>query len=240
MPRSDEFFMASCQAILFTPDEEVSPAKIISGLLPGWTSRFDGEPVVLPFPGGVPREIPRVILESRTGTWRCEIASSRISVFWRRTTEENTAPSLAEFFEEASQRLIEYQDFQRSRVGRIAAVLNRFSRVDSPGPYLARHFCQERWLTAPLNRPEAFELHAHKKYEWSGFRVNSWVRNKTAELDSPGAESRQPIILVEQDINTLPEDEPKAAYNPPEIRRFFSLIGEEFDHILKLYHPSEE
>ena len=54
-----DFHVASCQATLFTPEEAVSAVKLIKGLLPSWVSRFDQEPMVLPFGGEVPREIPR-------------------------------------------------------------------------------------------------------------------------------------------------------------------------------------
>jgi hypothetical protein len=239
MPRVNDFVLASCQATVFTPDEEVSAAKIVAGLTTRWSSRFDGEPVVLPLPAAVPREIPRVILQDKRGTWRCEVSSARVNIFWRRTQDVDPAPALGEFFEDAAARLIEYQDFQRARAGRLAAVLNRFTQADSPGLYLAQHFCHERWLRAPLNRPESFELHAHKQYGLADFRVNSWVRNKTAALAYPESKTPRPIVLVEQDLNTLPEDAPNVSLNPADIRRFFGAVVPEFDHILGLYYPNE-
>ena len=65
-----DFHVASCQATLFTPEEAVSAVKLIKGLLPSWVSRFDQEPMVLPFGGEVPREIPRLILQSKDGARR--------------------------------------------------------------------------------------------------------------------------------------------------------------------------
>jgi hypothetical protein len=238
MPTTHDFVFAVCQATLFTPDEEVSSAKIISGLLPQWASRFDGEPVVLPFPGAVPREVPRVILQDKTEMWRCEISSARMNIFWRRTSAEGQIPSSAEFFGEAGVRLTEYQNFQRARVGRVAAVVNRFVPQETPGVFLARHFCQDRWLTAPLNRPESFELHAHKKYDLAGFRLNSWVRNKSGELLQPDGRPPRPVLVVEQDLNTLPEDEPTRSFSGDEIRRFYEVVVPELDHILGLYFPT--
>jgi hypothetical protein len=241
MPSSSEFVVASCQATLFTPDEEVSSAKIIAGIVPRWASRFDGEPVVMPFPGPVPREVPRVILQDKTGSWRCEIASARINVFWRRTAPLiERGLSTSDFFAEAASLLVQYQDVQRTRVGRLAALVGRLAQQEAPGLYLARHFCRDRWLAAPLNRPGDFELHAHKRYEHSGFRVNSWFRNKTGALAPASPDGKiQGVILVEQDLNTFPEDEPQAAFSSDEVRRFCQMVIPEFDHILDLYYPKE-
>src|SRR5439155_26554583 len=75
-----DFHVASCQATLFTPEEAVSAVKLIKGLLPSWVSRFDQEPMVLPFGGEVPRAIPRSILQSTDGARRCAIASELINL----------------------------------------------------------------------------------------------------------------------------------------------------------------
>ena len=124
-----DFHVASCQATLFTPEEAVSAVKLIKGLLPSWVSRFDQEPMVLPFGGEVPREIPRLILQSKDGARRCEIASERINLLWRKVSPDAPEPTLAEFYGDASLQLVEYQQFLGARVGRIAAVINRYAEV---------------------------------------------------------------------------------------------------------------
>lgn len=182
----EDFRLASYQATLFTPDEEVSSVKLIKGLLPRWTERFDAEPTIVPAMEGIPREVPRLILQSKSEDWRCEIASARINLFWRKPKADAPEPTLAQFFAEATRLLNEYREFLGARVGRIAAVLKRYAQHPSPGLFLAKHFCRESWLTRPLNRPEHFELHAHKRFSLAGrFDVNSWVRSKTGKL-SPG------------------------------------------------------
>jgi len=217
----------------------VSVARLLGGLLHRWLERFDDEPTMLPSAEALPREVPRIILNSRTSVWRCEIASARINLFWRRAPGA-TAIGIEEFFREALPLLTAYRDFLDARVGRIAAVLNRFARHPAPGLFLARHFCRERWLTGPLNRPESFELHAHKRFELSRqLPVNSWVRAKTGRLGG-GDGDATPIVLVEQDLNTVPEEAPTRAFTIDEIRHFFEATTEEFDTILALYFPMEE
>jgi len=240
MVKSSDFALTSCQATLFTPDEEISASKLMSGLLPRWLGRFDGDPTMLPVPAGVPvpRDMPRVILQAASGAWRCEIASARINLSWRKTKRETQILPVAEFFKDATKLLNEYRDFLECRVGRLAAVLNRYVIQPSPGRFLAEHFCQDRWLRAPLNRPEGFELHAHKSFKLGGrFQVNSWVRNKTGKLTED--DERRPIILVEQDINTLVEEVSTSAFSTDEMAAFFAAVTVEFDHILNLYYPTE-
>jgi hypothetical protein len=235
-----DFAVAQVQATIFTPDEEVSAAKLAKGLLPKWAQRFDGEPFVLPSPlGGIPRELPKVVLHNKAGDWRCEIASERASVFWRALGSGETGVSLASFYKEAVRLLREYKEFLSARVGRMAAVTTRFADHPNPGLFLTHHFCQERWFKAPLNRPENLELHAHKKFLLGGrYTVNSWVRNKTGVLTL--GEKQVSIVFVEQDINTLAEEATARDFTHEDVAGFFAAAAGEFDVILGLYYPDGE
>lgn len=89
-------------------------------------------------------------------------------------------------------------------------------------------------MEAPLNRPENFELHAHKRFVMSDeFQVNSWARSKTALL----AEGEAPIVTFEQDINTLPEAATSAKFDDDQLARFFQAVAPEFETIIKFYFP---
>jgi hypothetical protein len=234
MPHAGDFSVASCQATLFTPDAEVSPARFMTRLLAEWIGRFDGEPTVIPFPEEVPKEVPKIILESRDHQWRCEVASGRVNLFWRRQPG-GVEMALAEFYRTALPLLLQYRDFIACPIRRLAAVVTRYVVNDQPAVYLARHFCQERWLAAPFNRPENFELHAHKRFQLSeGITANSWVRNKTGKL----RDTSSPIVLIEQDLNTLTEETDRE-FAEAEIRRFFEAASSEFDTILNLYFPAD-
>jgi len=132
--------------------------------------------------------------------------------------------------------LAQYLDVQPARVGRMAAVVARIADHDSPGLFLARYFCQPRWETAPLNRPDGFELHAHKRFEMQQFPVNSWVRNKVGQI----VQSRARVVVVEQDINTLQEETASRDYRRDDIAEFFASAAAELDTILRLYYPEEK
>jgi hypothetical protein len=125
----------------------------------------------------------------------------------------------------------------RASVGRLAAVVRRIAMDRMPAATLSRHFCRDRWLASPLNRPSDFELHASKRFDLpNSFRVNSWFRCKTAEV----VMERAPAILVEQDFNTLAEELESRDYGPEQITHFFSpTLMAEFDKVLGLYFPKE-
>jgi hypothetical protein len=234
-----DFRLASCQATLFTPDAEVSIVKVVQEVLPRWAALFDTEPTIVSAAEGFPREIPRFILENKSQMWRCQIASARIDLFWRKPVADSSDISLEAFFHEAIQRLNEYRESLGVRVGRIAAVLNRYTEHPRPGAFIARHFCQDRWLTGPLAEVENFELHAHKNFMLAErFQVNMWVRSKTGTISSDQA--NRTIVLVEQDLNTPLEEMEIQDFIKEDIEQFFIAAGPKFNEILQLYYPPGE
>lgn len=233
---ANSFRLSSCQATLFTPDEEVSAAKLVTGLLPKWLDHFDADPSVLPLQEVVPRELPKLILLSKSGLWKCEIASARINLFWFRSKASDTEPRTQDFFTSSLRFLNEYVAFQRARVGRMAAVLKRYAEHPSPGSYLVAHFCQGRWLSGPMKVSESFELHVRTNYNLADkFRVNSWIRNKTGQVFPP--DEKRPIILVEQDLNTLAEEAATMDFTTEDVEMFYTAAAVDSDRILRSYYP---
>ncbi len=236
--RAPDFRLVSCQATLFTPEGAVSSVKLMQGLLPKWTELFDAEPTLGLVAEGLPREVPRLVLESTSQEWRCQIASARIDLFWQKPVTDLAEITLDAFFNEAIQRLNEYREFLDTRVGRLAAVLNRYAGHPTPGPFIARYFCQERLHAGPLAQLESCEVHTHQRLVLAErFKVNLWVRSKTGTLSS-GQES-SPIVVVEQDLNTLLEDMETQAFTSEDIKKFFLATVTQFDESLQLYYPAE-
>ncbi len=234
---ASSFELASCQATVFTPDGDLAVSKVMKDLYPSLATLFDGEPTILPLaPEGAPPEIPRIILKSTSQEWQCEFSPARVNVYWRRAKTTATCVVLGDFFEKATSILLQYAAQLSPRFERLAALTTRFSVYEEPGLFLARHFCKDRWDKAPLNRPENFELHAHKRFPLaSGFMVNSWARSKTGKLSGDGEEKR--IVLFEQDLNTLAEEAPAKGFGEAEVKSFFGAVATELDSILELYYP---
>jgi len=111
----------------------------------------------------------------------------------------------------------------------------RQAASDNPGLLLARQYCKDRWLRGPLNRPEGFELHAHKTFELlPRLTVNRWVRIKTAKGGFPDYR----YVTIEQDINTLSEEMDIRRFGPQESAAMFRAAARELDAILGLYFPA--
>ncbi len=139
------------------------------------------------------------------------------------------------FLNESANFLIDYREYLQARVSRLAAVVSRHAVHEAPGLVLSRYFCRPEITRGPLNRPESFEIHARKSYTLAGkFKINSWVRSKTGV--EPGKEGR-PVVLVEQDLNTLAEDAETMSFSETEIQSFFSAATLELDAILAVYYP---
>jgi len=236
---TENFETAFCQATVFTPDDELSSARLLRDLLPSLTEQFDADPTILPVQDPpLPREIPKVILQSKSGIWRYEFSSARANLFWKKPIEATDEMTLDDFFMQASKLLCDYVERMEPRIGRLAGIIKRYADHPEPGLFLSRHFCKDRWYETPLNRPENFELHAHKRFKLGDqFDVNSWVRNKTGKATS--ANESMSIVLLEQDINTLSEEAPNQNFSKEDIASFCNLIPSEFDSILKLYYPEE-
>jgi hypothetical protein len=233
---ASNFELASCHASVFTPDGGFSVPRILKQFYPSQEALFDGNPTVLPVPGDAPIEIPRLILESASHEWKAQLSPVRTDVIWSRTKTTRTQVALREFFQRAGDVLLEYVGILGSRVARIAGVTTRFCEHQAPGLFLARHFCKERWDTSPLNRPENFELHAHKRFSLANeFQVNSWARSKTGLMAEDA--SQKPIVLFEQDINTLAEETAERDFQKEEIKRFYAAVAKEAEIILELYYP---
>jgi hypothetical protein len=227
------FIFTSLQATIFTPDEGYSTAKVMTDFYPKLAKILDADPQVLPSAPGLPPEIPRITLMNRDDTLRLQISPVRVNLFGM--VAKDAEPDAEQFYKQSIEIFSDYHKLLACRVGRLAAAVKRYARHETPGLFLARHFCKEEWSDKPLNRPEGLELHAHKKYELSLFSVNSWVRSKTGQLQEE--DTRIPIVLVEQDINTLAEDSDKKSFASEEIKEFFSIVLQEFDNILQLYYP---
>ena len=232
-----DFHIFSCQASLFTPEEEAPAQNLFKEFFPTWEKRFDGEPIVLPTMDGLPREALRLRLESKDKSWRCDIASERINLFWRRVTPDTAELAMNDFFKEAAKILNDYRLKSKARAGRVAGVIKRYADIEDPAMFLAKHFCSERWLNGPINEPESLELHTHKVYQLrKSLKVNSWVRSRTAAQTY--AEKTKPVVMIEQDINTLSE-ELERKFDGREIKTFFTALPRHFEEILLRYYPED-
>lgn len=195
---------------------------------------FNGDTVAIPIPGDAPKEIPRIILHSADGKFKLEIAESRVN-FFRYRQDGDVKVDIDQILNLYSRILREYKDCTQATIGRLALVVVKFLEQEDPGLVLASHFCKDKWIIEPFDRPENFEIHSHRKYTLEGFNVNSWVRCKTERL----ARDNEPIILVTQDINTLAEEWEKRNFSFEQVEAFLEIAYKEQEQILRKYFPKE-
>ena len=228
-----DFEMSFCHASIFTPDLIFSVRKLLTDFYSRVADAFDDEPYIfIPSPPGMPNAIPRIVFKSSSKIWRFEIAPARVSLIWENASESHI--SSEDFFKRAVELFENYRNIFDPKIGRMGALLHRFAKHPTPGLFLSRHFCKPDHIEAALNRTENFELHAHKRYTLNDkYHVNSWARNKSGSVKS------EPVIIFEQDLNTLFEEIDSQRFNMDDLKNFFVSASHEFDAILKLYYPAD-
>lgn len=236
MVSSADFVTDSIQVSGYAASEELVPARILRFAISNWDDEYDAAPVSVPLPPAAPSEVPAVILTSSNGSRRLEVARARANVL-RLRTEAETALNIEQVLPELGRQLARLFEHDGTPLGRLAAVVHRTAQVQDPALTIARQYFRDRWLAAPLNRPEDLELHAFKVFDLrEGLPVNSWVRIRTARR----VEGDVPVILFEQDINTLRADILNQNFESEEVDRFYEAVARELSIILDLYFPPAE
>jgi hypothetical protein len=236
--------LAAAQAVLFfAPGTRIQGSRVLRELPEAVFAQFDGEPVLSPgaqgplqvqfqIPG-LSLALPNVVLNRQDGTSQLTIGSQRVDLI---APTGQIRGSLEAFFAAACDTLLTVRRIVDVPAQRVAAIVHRFRILPTPARALAEQFCRESLMeNGPLNRPEAFELHAHKVFRTaSGALVNSWVRSRSAVMTA----TNTPAVSVEQDINTLAPDDPRhVAHGDDFVSSFFRGIAGELDEALALYYP---
>lgn len=232
MLTSSDFQVQKLIASGFVASGEFNPSDALRHVLISWPDVYDGQTTSFPLPADAPPEFPAVSVASKDGSWVVEMNRARINLAW--LNQQARPRSIQRVFSDLSRRLTAILEEQQVVVGRLAALATRAAEVEAPGVVLSRQFSRPKWLAGPLNRPEGFELHAHKTFNLiQGLTVNSWMRIKTAKGGSP--EYR--YVAVEQDVNTLTSELETRNFRRQETGRFFRAASIELDSILKMYFP---
>ena len=234
MAQAKDFRILSLQLTIYTPELLFNPNKILGNLMSKFSDIFDGNTTVLPVPRDVPKDVPRLILVSSDERIRLDISEARAN-FVRYRDESDTLIDKDAFWKLCSDVYKEYMESTSARVNRIAFVSVKFLNDGSPGLTLAQSFCKDNLLEEPFNRPENFEIHSHKIYTFEDFKVNSWVRCKSGVLKA----NKAPIILVEQDINTISDKTENYEFSLDDITKFVNLVDAEQGIILTKYFPEQ-
>ncbi|MDP3723712.1 MAG: hypothetical protein Q8R91_09485 [Candidatus Omnitrophota bacterium] len=233
MLQANNFKSLSYLLSIFTPQLNFSSNTILTELMTGFGNVLDGQLMSLPLPPDAPPEIPRLTLPSADQRLKLEISPLRTNLF-RSRTKSDANVNAAEFLALAGRIFERYMQVTNAVVGRLSSVVVKYEAIQRPGIEIATHFCKEERLTTVLNRPENFEIHAHKVYEPHGFKVNSWVRTKTGFLRP----ENEPIVVIEHDLNTLHEELAQRRFDTQDIKRFHQVADDQHESVLVKYFPS--
>lgn len=240
VPAADQFRILRCQVSFYTPGMgQFKANRTLAWLLSQYMHVFDGDSATVPVPEAVPAsiEIPRIILKSIDGKHRLHCGPAKFDLVLE--TDCISDAEFSSFLNQAAGIGSAYLKKFQLDAGRIACVVNRAFNDSNPAATLSTHFCKDEWIKGPLNRPEDFELHAHKTFRYRDlFTINSWMRCSCAFLnDDDGKVTPQRVILVRQDFNSLSEELNDRSFTDEELNVFLSGVPEEMLKVLDLYFP---
>lgn len=225
---------------IFTPDFSLSNSlTVASQAYELMGERLDGPPTILPLLQDAPADIPRITLGTSDNTLKINISLSRTNFLVQVPALPETGTfDINEFAETASRFFSDFKNALSLRVQRMGFVTERLEVDPDALSYILNRFCNSDQIERgrPFHNSKRFEIHSLKKYEWEGFNINSWVRLKCLTIRQNNDESLQPILVVENDLNTLPpEENPDADFSVDEIRSYFSNSHEHISSIVDLY-----
>jgi hypothetical protein len=229
-----DFKFIKLMGVIFTPEFAIGNKLLIADIFQDISGgKFDGELISMPIPQNAPSEIPRIILNSQDGTWKLEVSlESTNIIFFKPLNLSVPVPNINEFGEFVKDLFKAYKLKTKIKVQRLAFITERYCEIKdiTPSEFIAARYCKEEYLKNIFHNPDAIELHALKKYQYEEFNINSWVRVKSSNLAD---DAKTPILLLINDINTF--SEPIVTYSESDIERFFNLIPEHLEAIIKLY-----
>lgn len=225
----------SIQLSAFTPTKILSNSKILKSVMDIVPDDYDGEPTVLPLPEDAPPDIPRITFKDKNQKKIFEIAPSRVNVSLKDIDYQKDLYK-SPLVREAESLLKSYLEKIDLECLRLALNISRGIFKEYPETELVYHFCKDKFLNEPFDKPSEFQIHSLKKYKLKdSFDVNSWVRVKSVTVNS-GAHKKR-AVAFEQDINTLPELMNHISYDYQQISHFFSSAIGDADSILLKYFP---
>ncbi|MBD2776330.1 hypothetical protein [Iningainema tapete] len=164
MLRSKDLNIAIAQLVIFTPNVSAfSAPKALALILGKYSHRYDGSVQALPLPEEIPQEVPRVVLQSKDGTYRMDVSPVRVTSYWMQASEAQV--KLEDILSNSMEVLKHYVEGMETQVGRLALVLTRVCKAENPAQLIVERFCKPELQTTIFNKSENFEIHNQKTIE---------------------------------------------------------------------------
>lgn len=190
------------QFALFFDSIDTRPDKISAKIEDALDGIFDQMPTILPIPGDVPPEVPRVTMHSSNGLYVCNVANNRVDFIMNCINSgDSSSVDLTNF------------------VGKILAFSNvvfgikKISRFGMVGSYFykdsnAAKTIQKKYLKNDLGDLEELNIRFNKRFESNGFTFNDVTeiqKGNASENNGPQISG----IIVTRDMNNIPVKELK-------------------------------
>ncbi|MEE4355775.1 MAG: hypothetical protein V2I97_04850 [Desulfococcaceae bacterium] len=232
----NKFKIAKFMATVFTPEFHIGNTLSLANIIQNISGdKFNGEFISVPIPQEAPPEIPRIIMNSQDGTWKLEVSLLRTNLLFLKPINLSVdIPEIEEFGKFACNFFGSYKRSGNTKIQKIGLVSERFLEFvnDPPSQFIAEKFCNEHYSKKIFDNTISFEIHSLKKYNFEDFNINSWIRFRSAKL---ATQTKTPVLLVENDINTYGEEDKEIDFDVDNIMRFFTVIPVHINNILKLF-----
>ena len=222
-----DFIAGEARAAVFTPSIDRLQVASVTGELLRQLPELDGDPMVLPVPAEAPPELPRIVLRDAAESLQFQVAVSRSDLYLQR---QGPAPlDTAAFFNRAAEAMEVLLGVLEVRPGRLAATGTYYYICSDPAEFLVSRLAKEDLAGSggPLSGLRAFELHTLRRFDLlEGLSVNSWTRCKAGSVTEAGRS--RPAVVLERDLNTLPEEIKTRHFSGDDIRAFLMTANEQF------------
>jgi hypothetical protein len=174
--------------------------QLASSLLQPTKGVFDGEPILFPVPDDAPSEIPRIILASKDGKFKCNISKQRIELLY---VEDTATKELQELREQLLKVLGEIAKVMKSEssnsIYRLGFVVDFRFFHDAPIELIKVRYIKP----GAIEFPRSLELNVLDRMDWDNLTVNRWYRISARTKKKNGEEGKEMSVIF--DINTIPE-----------------------------------
>jgi len=197
------FKFLGIQIVLFLSDFHLTDKVSFTKELLGFTKDiFDGEPLILPTPDDVPKDIPRIILKSTDSSYYANISLDRLDFNFRVINEnvdlefEKTIDGYLNDIEKIYNFLLNYE---HTRISRIGFVARFFIKIEEGAPtFIKNKFLKEGLFPSA----RSIDISENERINLASCQLNRLTNikslRKREEEDFKG-------LLTEIDINTIKE-----------------------------------
>ncbi len=236
VPRMNMTDAVAARAVLYTGGISVGSNRFLSYFLRTYSHLFDGEPVSFDPPENPDGDQIQILIQNAAGNLQLCAFPKRIEL--RELPSESTPINIEAHMTLAERLLNGYRAFLPLGTAHVECSVLWLSPDDDSARTISRYFCQERWVTGPLDGVAAYQFLARKFVTLGGrIEVDSWLRcmsHLISDMTSPPIAS-PPAIFFDQSFKTYG---PELA--PDQIVDFFRLAPEELTRVLRGFFPPAE